>query len=252
MALGETGRQLVRGEHAAITLINDLIPGMAPKALAWGKYSFTPPETFFFIEDFRDMDLGLPDPRRLAQRLVQLHSQVSPNGKFGFHVPTFDGIAPHPDGWETSWRVSFTRLLRKSVETEYAAHGVCPELSKAVEQLLAAVVPKLLDPLQEGLDPIRPRLIHGDCWGGNMGQDKETGELIFFDAGCFYAHSEMELGMWQRGGPLNLGQVYLDEYTRMFPPSEPQGDFDDRNRLYSLKFDLNTSAAIPGLEARHM
>lgn len=196
------------------------------------------------------MDMSLPDPMRLARRTLQLHSQVSPNGMFGFSVSTFDGIAPHPDGWEQSWCVFFTRLLRKSVEVDAQANGIWPELSVAAEQLLTFVVPKLLNVLQEGPDPIKPRLIHGDLWGGNIGEDKETRELIFFDAGSFYAHNEMELGMWRRYGIQNLGQEYLDEYKRIFPPSEPQDEFNDRNRLYSIKFDLNMSAGNPGETAR--
>ncbi|KAI3538104.1 hypothetical protein CSPX01_09681 [Colletotrichum filicis] len=247
----ENGRQLCRGEHYAISLINALVPGMVPRAVAWGKYSFSPPDTFFFIEEFHDLDMSLPNPRKLAQRAVQLHSQVSPNSKFGFEVATFDGIAPHPEGWEISWRVYFTRVLRKSVETDAAANGIWPELSKAAEHLLEFVVPGLLDPLQLGPNPIEPRLIHGDLWGGNIGTDEETGEIIFLDVGCFYGHNELDLGMWRRYGAQNLGQRYLDEYKRIFPPSEPQEGFDDRNRLYSMKFDLNASAGTPNEKARN-
>jgi fructosamine-3-kinase len=251
LAIGENGRQLCLGEHTAISLINALIPGIVPKAVAWGKYTFTPPDTFFLIEEFHDLDMSLPSPKSLAHRAVQLHSQISPNGKFGFEVPTFDGIAPHPDGWETSWRVFFTRVLRKSVETDAAANGVWHELSRAAEHLLQNIVPQLLDPLQKGPDPIKPRLIHGDLWGGNIGKDQETGEIIFLDVGSFYGHNELDLGMWRRYGAQNLGQLYLDEYKCIFPPSEPQEGFDDRNRLYSMKFDLNASAGAPNEKARN-
>lgn len=135
---------------------------MVPKAVAWGKYTFCPPDTFFLIEEFHNLVMSLPDPTSLARRAIQLHSQVSPNGKFGFEVPTFDGIAPHPHGWETSWRVLFTRILRESVARDAAANGTWPELSTAAEHLLEHVVPILLDPLQSGPNPIKPRLVHGD------------------------------------------------------------------------------------------
>lgn len=119
--------------------------------------------------------MSLPNPRRVAHCVLQLHSHVSPNGKFGFDMPTFDGIAPHPGGWNSRWRVFFTRLLRNSVETDAAANGVWPELSIAAEHLLMAIVPKVLDPLQEGPDPIQPRFIHGDLWVGNIGKDRRPG-----------------------------------------------------------------------------
>jgi protein-ribulosamine 3-kinase len=224
---------------------------MTPKAVAWGKYIFTNPEVFFLMEEFHNLEMSLPDPARLAHRAVQLHSQISPNGNFGFDVPTFDGIAPHPYGWETSWRAFFTRLLRKSVETDAASNGVWHDLSRAAEHLLQHIVPRLLDPLQEGPDPIKPRLIHGELWGGNIGEDKETGEIMFLDLGSFYGHNELDLGMWRRYGTQFLGQAYLDEYKSIFPPSEPQEGFDDRNRLYSMKFDLNTSAGSSNVSARN-
>jgi fructosamine-3-kinase len=250
LALGDHGRQLLKGEFTAITTLNTLIPGLAPVALGWGKYGFEPPETYFFIEDFRDMDMSLPNPAKLARRVLQLHSLTSPNGKFGFPVTTFDGIAPHVTKWESNWTVFFTCLLRTSVEYDRNANGDWPALTLAAEQVLTIVCPRLLEPLQQSSDPIVPRLIHGDLWGGNIGTDEESGDLIFFDAGSFYAHNELELGMWRRYGVQNLGRPYLDEYKRIFPPAEPQGEFDDRNRLYCLKFDLNRSAGHPGDKAR--
>ncbi|KAM7210540.1 Fructosamine kinase domain containing protein [Rhypophila decipiens] len=245
LALGDHGRQLLRGEFTAISTIKSLIPSLVPQPLSWGKYSFSPPGTFFFIEDFHDMDMRLPNPAKLARRVLELHSQTSPNGMFGFPVTTFDGIAPHVTEWEPSWTVFFTRLLKKSVECDAETNGEWPAMRLAADRLLNTVIPRLLDPLD-----IVPRLIHGDLWSGNIGTDEETGNLIFFDAGSFYAHNELELGMWRRYGVQNLGQPYLDEYRRLYPPDEPQEEFGDRHRLYSLKFDLNHSAGHAGDKAR--
>ncbi|CZT52902.1 uncharacterized protein RSE6_14307 [Rhynchosporium secalis] len=141
--------------------------------------------------------------------------------------------------------------LDLAVFNDAASNGIWPELSKAAELMLEHVVPVLLDPLQEGSNAIKPRLIHGDLWGGNIGTDKETGEIVFLDVGSFYGHNELDLGMWRRYGAQNLGQLYLDEYKRIFPPSEPQNGFDDRNRLYSMKFDLNASAGKPAAKSRN-
>lgn len=250
LALGNHGQTLLRGEFTAIETLNSLIPGLVPVPLGWGKYGFSPPETYFFIEEFREMDMSLPEPSKLIPRVLQMHSLTSANGKFGFPVTTSDGIAPHINDWEASWTHFFTRLLQKSIELNKELNIEWPEFNLAAERLLAVVIPRLLDPLREDNGPVVPRLIHGDLWGGNIGTDKETGEIIFFDAGSLYAHNELDIAMWRRYGLQNLGQRYVDEYKRTFPPAEPRAEFDDRSRLYSLKFDLNHSSGHPGDTAR--
>lgn len=248
----ETGGELCLGEYTALSLINGLIPGMVPKPVAWGKYESTESDTFFLIEDFHHLDDSVPSPQRVAQRMAQLHSLISPNNKFGFNVPTHQAIAPHPDGWESSWTAYFSRLLKMSVKSDADTNGTWKDLSTAADHLLEAVVPKLLDPLQRGPNPIKPRLVHGDIWAGNVSTDKKTGEIIFVDTGCFYGHNELDLGAFRRPRAENLGQPYMDEYKRVFPPSEPQDAFDDRNRLYSLKFDLNLAACEKKERFRHV
>lgn len=39
---------------------------------------------------------------------------------------------------------------------------------------------------------------------------------------------------------------YMAAYLRQFPVSEPVDEFDDRNRLYSIKVAINYSAMRPG------
>jgi protein-ribulosamine 3-kinase len=227
------------------------MPGLVPKPLGWGKYGTAVPETYFFIEDFKDMDMSLPNPAQLAQQTAELHANLSPNGMFGFEVTTFAGEIPHAQGWEANWTVFFTRLLKLCLEADEKVNGHWHELKLASDQILSVVIPRLLDPLQQGPDPIKPVLIHGDLWSGNIGTDEETGKLVFFDCGCFYSHSELELGMWRCDGAQNLGLRYLREYQQLVGPSEPKSEFDDRNRLYCMKFYLTHSAINPGDVARN-
>jgi protein-ribulosamine 3-kinase len=226
------------------------MPGLVPRPLGWGKYANAHPETYFFIEDFKDMDMSLPNPGQLARQTAELHANLSPNGKFGFDVTTFAGEVPHAKGWEPNWTVFFTRLLELCLEADEKTNGYWHELKLASNQILSIVVPRLLDPLQQGSDPIKPVLIHGDLWSGNIGTDEETGKLVFFDCGCFYAHSELELGMWRCDGAQNLGVRYLREYQKVVGPAKPEAEFDDRNRLYCMKYYLTHSALNPGDIAR--
>ncbi|KAK0724629.1 Fructosamine/Ketosamine-3-kinase [Lasiosphaeris hirsuta] len=165
---------------------------------------------------------------------------------FGLEVTTFAGDVPHPEGWEPSWTIFFTKLLMLCLEADEKANGYWHELKLASAHILAAVVPRLPNPLQQGTDPIKPVLVHGDLWSGHVGTDKETGQILFFDCGCFYSHFEFELGMWRRDGAKNLGLQYLREYQKLARPSKPEEEFDDRNRLYCMAFSLTHSALNPG------
>jgi len=194
--------------------------------------------------------MSLPDPVQFARTTARLHSNVSPTGLFGFPVSTFAGQVPHAKGWEPNWTKFFTQLLKLCLEADEKTNGIWPELRIASEQILSKVVSRLLDPLQQDPHPIKPVLIHGDLWSGNIGTDEETGDLVFFDAGAFYAHNELEAGMWRCDGQQNLGLEYLREYQRLVEPSSPKEEFDDRSRLYCMKFYLTHSSMNPGDIAR--
>jgi protein-ribulosamine 3-kinase len=156
---------MMRGEFTAISTIHAILPGLVPKPLGWGKYKAQYPETYFFIEDFIEMDAGgAPEPQQFTARVAELHKKgTSPNGMFGFPVTTCDGKVPHQTGWEKSWAVFFSKLLRGVMDVDAETNGVWPELEVAAKHLTDKVIPRLLGVLQSDGRNIKPSLIHGDC-----------------------------------------------------------------------------------------
>ena len=124
------------------------------------------------------------------------------------------------------------------------------ELEIAVDRTLSQVIPRLLGALESAGRSIKPCLIHGDLWEGNIGTEYETGNIFIFDAAPYYAHNEMELAIWSTEHHRMKNKVYKREYLRNFQPSEPSDEFDDRNRLYSVKTQLMYSAHVPGTNVR--
>ena len=224
----------------------NLLPTFVPKSHAWGKFQLKSPETYFFLCDFVDMDHGLPDPSIFCARLAHVHqTSISPTGQFGFHVPNCHGKIPQIVDWSPSWSSFFTRLLQSFFRAEIATNGPWPAYEQVFQALLANVIPQLLEPLQADGRNLKPCLTHGDLWDGNTATDRATGEPVVFDAACLYAHNEHELGTWRRRG-VKFGRLYFDQYLRHFPPSEPVGQWDDRIRLYSLKFNMAHMIGWPG------
>lgn len=196
------------------------------------------------------IDPHLPDPDKFTARLAALHlTATSPNGKFGFPEPTCDGALPHRVAWKSNWGDFYGELLRGVLEHDTAANGKWEELDVIVNRTITNVIPRLLGVLQEDGRQLRPALIHGDMYSGNLGTNTETGEIVIFDASSFYAHNEMELGLWRWNETM---PGFTESYLRHFEKSEPKEEWDDRNRLYSVKSKLNMSADHPDEDGRKM
>jgi len=236
-----------------------------------GKYQKGSPDTYFFLSDFLDLDTSAPEPAQFTARVAELHRKSkSPNGMFGFEGTTCDGTTcdgkvPHTVAWEKSWATFFGKLLRGVLKLDTEVNGVWPELEAAADQVITGVIPRLLGILQAGGHELKPSLIHGDCWEGrcpkpshglteidlallgNVGTLLETGGVILYDAGSYCAHNEMELGIWRcQRGHFFRAQVYSRSYMRNYEAAEPKQQWDDRNRLYSLKYNINYSGGHPG------
>ncbi len=103
----------------------------------------------------------------------------------------------------------------------------------------------MLEPLQAEGRTLKPSLIHWDLWEENTGTDLASDQPVVFDPAVMYAHNEFELGMWRRD-VVRFGKSHVRQYLRHVPPSEPFEQWDDRNRLYSIKYDLAHGIALPG------
>ena len=82
---------------------------------------------------------------------------------------------------------------------------------------------------------------------GNIGTSLSTSSPILYDASSYYAHNEMDLGIWRCAWHTHFRDpIYTRSYLENYPPAEPKEEWEDRNRLYSLKYNLNYSAGHVG------
>ncbi|KAI0118717.1 Fructosamine kinase-domain-containing protein [Nemania sp. FL0031] len=248
VAYGEIGYIMLRGEYESSKLIYEKQSDFIPEPFGFGKYYAAQPQTYFYLSEFVDMDITTaPDPVKFTTRLAEMHRiSQSPNGKFGFPVQTCDGNRVHVVAWEESWATFYRNLLLGVCKLDFARNGPWPEFERVLDHVVSKIIPILLEPLQEDGKPIKPCLIHGDLWEGNVGIRKETGETLLFDAGSYFAHNEMELGHWRcEFSSVFRLELYTSNYLKNYPAAEPADQFDDRNRLYSLKGAINYSAGHP-------
>ncbi|KAH8889032.1 hypothetical protein GQ53DRAFT_653075 [Thozetella sp. PMI_491] len=222
-------REMALGEYESQKELGKYLPDNVIVPLAQGPLT-NDPSASFYLTSFRKMGDEPPDPGQLVEVLEKLHrTSVSPNGKFGFHVTTFNGVVPIPNDWCDTWEEYFTRLLRSDIEWERGIRGPDPEFDMVAEEFFQKVIPRLLRPLETGGRSIKPSLVHGDVWYGNVQIDTATQRVTLFDSCCCYAHNELDFGMMREP---RYG--FTREHREVVRPSEPVEDFDDRNAIYAM------------------
>ena len=145
-----------------------------------------------------------------------------------------------------------------------------PKFDIVCKLTLEKVVPRLLLPLQSEGRILKPCLVHGDCWDGNTAMDIRTGEAFVFDVCSFYGHNEYDTGNWRAPRHRLSNKAYIRNYKKAFPVSEPgipilshhmvgttltiaaEEDWDARNLLYSLTFNIGNTIYIPGSSQRQV
>jgi fructosamine-3-kinase len=198
VAYGETGRIMLGGDYESSKVIYNTMPDFIPKPVGYGKYHAQGPGTYFYLSKFVNMDVTTPpDPAEFTSRLARMHKlSKSPTGKFGFAIRTCDGDRAHVVDWQENWADFYRNLFLGVCELDIKRNGPWPEYERAINQVAGKVIPRLLEALQANGRELKPCIVHGDLWEGNMGINMETGGSLLFDAGSYFAHNEMELGHW--------------------------------------------------------
>lgn len=247
---GDLAKPRVSGEYRCMLELYNTMPTIVPHPKSWGQCVDSEGECYFLC-DYVNIDHRMPDPVKLAEKMAELHRQsASPTGKFGFHTTPYDGKLPLVADWDSSWTSFYTKLLKGVYKLDTEVNGCWEELDTAMEKTVDEVIPRILGALEQDGRRVKPCLIHGDLWEGNIGTDPQTNDIYIFDSCAYYAHHEMAVGMWRVEHHEMHEAKYREEYFKQFKPDEPAEECDDRNRLYALKERLMYSAHVPGCEAR--
>ncbi|KAI1358494.1 Fructosamine kinase-domain-containing protein [Xylaria arbuscula] len=242
---GYHGLEALKGEYESTSAIYTITPDFCPKPIAYGTFKANG-DSHFYICKFYEFSDGLPNPEMFCANLAKLHSShTSPTGKYGFHCVTYNGDLPQDNTWSDSWETFFARAFRHVLSIRAARAGPSAELDELLEPFFEKVIPRLLRPLETGGNTIQPSLVHGDLWCGNAAiTDEDTEDGIVFDPSSFWAHNEYELGNW-RPERNKFTRKYFNAYHSHMPKSAPEGDYDDRNALYAMRFNLNAATVFP-------
>ena len=183
---------MARGEFESQKALASVIPDNVDIPTAWGVFERDKSKAFFMtrFRNLRDCPPHLPQLLAVLKKLYE--TSISPTGRFGFTVVTYNGPPKMVNSWTDSWEEFFARQFRRDVRFLQNVYGEDAELADLTEAFVEKVVARLLRPLQTGGRTIKPTLCHGDLWDGNVQIDVNSKQLVLFDSCAFYGHNESE------------------------------------------------------------
>ena len=178
----------------------------------------------YIVLEYLDLS-GRADQHSLGQQLAQMH-QVTAE-RFGWRIDNTIGATfqqnTEMDDWPAFWRDQ-----RLGFQLRLAAdNGYGGELQALGEKLMVE-----MPVLFEGRE-IRPSMLHGDLWGGNVG-GLADGTPVIFDPALYYGDREADIAMsYLFGGFL---PDFYSGYQETFPLDD---GFVSRITFYNLYHIIN-------------
>jgi protein-ribulosamine 3-kinase len=192
-SLNDLGKAMALSEFDGTAAVHKYVPEFVPRPVGWGQYK-SDPNVYFYMCEYVNMINELPEVSSFCKILAELHKKSMPdsNGKFGYHITTYGGTMPQYVKWSDTWEEFYIENLKDFARQERETHGPSDELNAMFPALFEKVCPRLLRPLERGPNKIKPVLIHGDIWYGNLSTNADTGNAITFDPSVLWAHNECE------------------------------------------------------------
>ncbi len=165
--------------------------------------------------------------RQLGQELAILHRQEAIY--FGFEFNNTIGLMNQKNVNNekiTSWK-DFFWLYRLLYQINYAYKS--KKIDQSLYENLLLIEPKLTKYIDNS---VKPSLLHGDLWSGNVINGKEN--PYFIDSACYYGHREMDFALIHMFGGFN--DNFYNAYNNNYQLEE---GFEQRKPLYMLYHYLN-------------
>lgn len=138
---GEEGRRMMEGSYELESVFHRFSPNHVPKPIAWGNYKSSP-IVWFYVSAFHNMVNKVPEPEDFVSIIANVHRTSmgqSPNGKYGFQVPTHLANIPNDNTWQASWEAWFTQAIKQMFLFEEAVQGKNGRLEELKEGLYEKV-----------------------------------------------------------------------------------------------------------------
>jgi fructosamine-3-kinase len=133
-------------------------------------------------------------------------------GHFGFPVDNTIGGTPQRNGWsEGTGAVGWVAFFRDRRLRPQLALTREPSLQRRGDALCERL-PALFESVPD--EQLRPAILHGDLWSGNVAAHGDEGAPVVFDPASYYGHAEADFGMsWCA----SFGPAFYAAYHEVIP-----------------------------------
>ncbi len=178
----------------------------------------------YIVLEYLDMT-GRADQQILGEQLAMMHHVTAE--QFGWDINNTIGATHQPNDKMENW-IEFWREQRLGFQLQLAAqNGYGGELQSLGEKLLLEM-PKLFAGRE-----IKPSMLHGDLWGGNVAGLRD-GTPVIYDPAFYYGDRETDLAMTYVFG--GFGPDFYTSYQAAFPLDD---GFAVRKTFYNIYHIIN-------------
>lgn len=168
---------------------------------------------------------GKANQRLLGEQLAAMHNITAK--QFGWHINNTIGDTFQGNMWADNW-LNFWSKQRLGFQLQLAAqNGYGGKLQSLGEKLLLEM------PLLFTGREIKPSMLHGDLWGGNVA-GLSDGTPVIFDPAFYYGDREVELAMSYLFGGFSAD--FYVSYQNIYPLDD---GFAVRKTFYNVYHIIN-------------
>jgi fructosamine-3-kinase len=186
-------------EVEGLNLINSV--ARAPQAIRAGTFK----GNGYLILEY--VEFGQGSQYDLGQLVAKMHQKHA--DKFGLDHNILNAKNPKINDWQSNWGNFYVHQRLEVLEKLVQQKGYWNDYR---DNLMNQLKTLILEYYQD--NPVKPSLMHGDLWNGNVGFTIDH-QPILFDPDVFFGNREMDIAMTMLFGGFN--QEFYDGYQSVYP-----------------------------------
>lgn len=216
-------RGVLESEYLALCRLSELGAVCFPQALSFSAEGTT---AMLALEFHQIIQVDQSTSKHVAKVIVDMHNISGP--KFGWETNGYIGLSVQSNRWCSDWCEFFSEQRLRPQLGMAMKRGISSTIVRRVEQLIVE-----LDQIIDS-ENIKPMLIHGDLWTGNIGYSMTRRAGVIYDPAPYFGDPEADIAMSRLFGCLPDG--FYQAYRSVNP--EPQ-DIKPRTAIYNIYHALN-------------